>query len=65
MNEKKVPLKNMVWSGGLQKNICWRGIRSLIGSWKYFKKGLEKKGPEKKYSRGEVVSLKNYALFSW
>ena len=32
MNEKKEPLKNMVWRGGLQKNICWRGIRSLIGS---------------------------------
>ena len=60
LNEKrKVLLKNMIWRGILQGNICWRGGGSIFnrGLRNISKRGgLDKKGVEK---NGGVKTLKN------
>ena len=45
LNEKKVPLKNMVWRQGLTKNVLLEGFQNLRGGLEIFQKreGLTKK----------------------
>ena len=49
LNEKKVPLKNMVWRQGLTKNVLLEGFQNLRGGLEIFQKreGLTKKRRKK------------------
>ena len=63
LNEKKVPLKNMVWRGGLQENFAGMGELIFNRGLEIFQKRGARLGVEKK-ERWRVVTRKHTMLKS-
>ena len=52
----------MVWREGLKETFCWRGVWSLIGGWKYFKKEAWQERGGEKMERRDCDPQRNYGL---
>ena len=64
LNEKKVPLKNMVWRQGVTKNVLLEGFQKLRGGVGNISKkgGLDKKEVEKIQGR-RIVTLHSMSVY--